>query len=96
MQLPCLQLPVPGEYDDEFSEAGTDQSAYMLSLDRVLPVSKKAKSEMARVIQGLISFVERAHGLRIQVVLKVWLFMCGFVVSLSLSWEQLLCWEHDF
>ena len=36
------------------------------SADAVLPASRAVKAEIQRTIQTLISFVERAHGLRIQ------------------------------
>ncbi len=66
MTLP-VQFQVLGEFDEEASNAGDQLPSYSISPDRVMPVSKRAKAEMARSIQGLISYVERAHGLRIQV-----------------------------
>ncbi len=50
------------------SACGSDEGENGGVCDAIIPASKHAKAEMARQVQSIISFVERAHGLRMQAV----------------------------
>ena len=56
--LEARQVPAEGQQLQQPDVYGT--------ADAALPASRAVKAEIQRTIQTLISFVERAHGLRIQ------------------------------
>lgn len=64
------QLVAMGLLDPRQTAAGENDHQHMPPSsveDDQLPVTKALKAEVQRVVQTLISFIERAHGLRIQV-----------------------------
>ncbi len=54
----------------EPSPVGGEEHQVLATPDQALPVPPPIKAEIQRTIQTLVSYVERAHGLRIQVCFR--------------------------
>ena len=67
-QLVALGLLEPRDMAGQVQVAGDVLAPdSMVSAEAVLPVPRAVKAEIQRLVQTLQSYIERAHGLRIQV-----------------------------